>query len=157
MRIDVHISDMKVSRKPGVILRTHSLGSCLGLTCYDPVARVAGLIHCLLPRPMNKDKAEVNPFMYVTSGVPAMIRSMYAQGAVRERLILKAAGCGRMLNVLNQFNTGERNQEALLQLLEFNGMSLATSELGGTNPKTVHLHVDTGRVVIRSRGKEYPL
>lgn len=157
MRIDVHISDMKVSRKPGVILATHSLGSCLGLTIYDPVARVAGLIHCLLPKPMNKEKAELNPFMFVTTGVPAMIRSMYAQGAARERLVFKAAGCGRMLNVLNQFNTGERNQEALLQLLEFNDMSLAAGDLGGSNPKTVHMHVDTGLVLIRSRGKEYPL
>lgn len=157
MRIDVHISDMKVSRKPGVILVTHSLGSCLGLACYDPQARVAGLIHCLLPRPMNKAKAELNPHMFVTTGVPAMIRSMYAQGAARERLVLKAAGCGRMLNVLNQFNTGERNQEALEQLLEFNEMTLLAGDLGGSNPKTMHVHVETGLVLIRSRGKEYQL
>lgn len=157
MRIHVHISDMKVSSKPGVILVTHSLGSCLGLAAYDPRAQVAGLIHCLLPRPMTKEKGEANPFMYVTTGIPAMIRGMYARGAVRERLILKAAGCGRMLNVLNQFNTGDRNQEALLQLLEFNAMSLAASELGGAKPRTVHVHVDTGLVLLRSRGKEYPL
>lgn len=157
MRIDVHISDMKVSKKPGVVLVTHSLGSCLGLAAYDPQARVAGLIHCLLPRPTSKEKAERNPFMFVTTGIPAMIRCMYAQGAARERLVLKAAGCGRMLNVLNQFNTGERNQEALIQLLEFNEMSLEAGDLGGTHPRTVHMHVDTGLVLIRSRGKEYPL
>lgn len=157
MRINVHISDMKVSKKRGVILATHSLGSCLGLAAYDPQARVGGLIHCLLPRPMSQSKADLNPFMYVTSGVPTMIRSMYAQGAARERLIFKAAGCGRMLNVLNQFNTGERNQEALLQLLEFNEMALAAGDLGGASPRTVRLHVDTGQVIIRSRGKEYPL
>lgn len=154
MRINVHISDMKVSRKSGVVLATHSLGSCLGLAAYDPQSRVAGLIHCLLPKPTSKSKAESNPFMFVTTGVPAMVRSMYAQGAAREFLVLKAAGCGRMLNMPNQFNTGERNQEALLQLLEFNGIALTASSLGGSAPKTIHVHVDTGLVIIRSRGKE---
>lgn len=157
MRIDVHISDMKVSKKPGVVLVTHSLGSCLGLAVYDPRAKVAGLIHCLLPRPTSQSKAESNPAMFITTGVPAMVKAMYAQGASRERLILKAAGCGRMLNMLNQFNTGERNQEALFKLLEYNHLSLAAQDLGGSDPKTVHVHVDTGLVVVRSRGKEYPL
>ncbi|HDQ41516.1 MAG TPA: chemotaxis protein CheD [Desulfonatronum sp.] len=155
MRIDVRISDMKVSNQHGVILTTHSLGSCLGLTAYDPRTRVAGLIHCLLPQPTDKNKAEANPFMFVTTGIPAMIRSMFALGALRERLVLKAVGCGYTLNVPHPFNTGERNQKALLRLLEFNGMSLAASDLGGAIPRTVRLYVDSGEVVIRSRGKEH--
>lgn len=157
MRIDVHISDMKVSKKTEVVLVTHSLGSCLGLAAYDPQARVAGLIHCLLPRPTSKAKAESNPAMFVTSGVPIMIRAMFALGAVRERLILKAAGCGQMLNMLNQFNAGKRNQEALYQLLKYNELKLAAKDLGGTDPKTIHLYVGTGQIIVRSRGKEYPL
>ncbi|MFP5223011.1 MAG: chemotaxis protein CheD, partial [Acidobacteriota bacterium] len=73
-RIVVSISDMKVSRKADDILVTHSLGSCLGLSAWDPVARVGGLIHCLLPRATSSDVK--NPYMYVNVGVPLMIRSM---------------------------------------------------------------------------------
>ena len=37
--INVEISDMKVSDNRGVSLVTHSLGSCIGLAVYDPVAK----------------------------------------------------------------------------------------------------------------------
>ena len=154
MKINISISEMRVTKQPGVVLVTHSLGSCMGLAAYDPVAGVAGLIHCLLPKPMMNKKAMANPAMCVSTGVPAMIREMYSLGARRPNLILKAAGCGRMMNVLNQFNTGKRNQETLLALLEYNGLKLAGSDMGGSNPRTMYLDVDSGQVVIRSKREE---
>ncbi len=157
MRINVGISEMRVTKQPGVILVTHSLGSCMGLAAYDPVNKVAGLIHCLLPKPTGNKKAMANPSMCVSTGVPAMIREMYALGAQRQNLILKAAGCSRMMNVLNQFNTGLRNQETLLALLEHNGLKLAASEMGGCIPRTIFFYVDTGQVLIRSKREEREL
>ncbi|PTN37157.1 chemotaxis protein CheD [Desulfonatronum sp. SC1] len=157
MRINVGISEMRVTKQPGVILVTHSLGSCMGLAAYDPVFKVAGLIHCLLPKPSGSKKASENPAMCVSTGVPAMIREMYAMGAQRQNLILKAAGCSRMMNVLNQFNTGLRNQETLLALLEHNGLKLASGEMGGSVPRTMYLLADTGRVLIRSKREEREL
>ncbi|WP_045218159.1 chemotaxis protein CheD [Desulfonatronum thioautotrophicum] len=157
MKISVGISDMRVTKQSGVILVTHSLGSCLGLAAYDPLSKVAGLIHCLLPKPSGNKKAAENPAMCVSTGVPAMIREMFTLGAQRRNLVLKAAGCSRMVNVLNQFNTGLRNQEILLALLEHNGLQLAAGDLGGNIPRTMYLHVDTGLVLIRSKRKEREL
>jgi len=45
----VNISDMKFSNNPEDVIVTYSLGSCLGVTAYDPVVKVGGMIHCLLP------------------------------------------------------------------------------------------------------------
>ena len=157
MKLIVGISEMRVTTQSGVILVTHSLGSCLGLAAYDPLHKVAGLIHCLLPKPSGNKKADSNPAMCVSTGVPAMIREMYAMGAQRKNLVLKAAGCSRMVNVLNQFNTGLRNQEMLAALLEHNGMPLAASELGGNIPRTIYLHVDTGLVQVRSKREQREL
>ena len=38
--VTVDISDMKMSQKPDEVLVTYSLGSCVGLTLYDPVAKL---------------------------------------------------------------------------------------------------------------------
>ena len=47
--ITVDISGMRISETPDDVLVTYSLGSCVGLTLYDPVAKVGGMIHCMLP------------------------------------------------------------------------------------------------------------
>lgn len=120
MEIVVSISDMKVTNRSRDVLVTHALGSCLGLAAYDPVAGVAGLIHCLLPLAREARGPMKNPFMYVNTGVPQMIRAMYSRGATRERLVLKAAGCGRMMHISNQFDTGSSNFAALEKLLQIN-------------------------------------
>ena len=49
MKIIVGISDMKVSNKPDDVLITYSLGSCIGVVIWDPMVKVGGLLHYMLP------------------------------------------------------------------------------------------------------------
>jgi chemotaxis protein CheD len=130
----------------------------VGVTVYDPQTRVGGLIHCLLPQARNnKDKALQNPYMYVVSGVPTMLRTLLAKGARRGRLVLKAAGGGHMMTENRIFDVGKQNADILRRLLAHNGMHLKAEDFGGTKPRTMYLHLDTGRVVVRSLGKEWEL
>jgi chemotaxis protein CheD len=152
-RVTVSISDMKITRKRGDLLITHSLGSCLGLAAWDPSAGVGGLIHCLLPRATSPDVK--NPNMYVNLGVPQMIRKMVSMGCTKGSLIFKAAGCGRMLLIQNQFDTGAQNLAMLEALFSKNGVALAASDTGGSIPRTLSLDVETGLVTISSQGKEW--
>lgn len=150
----VNISDMKLSTNPEDVLVTYSLGSCLGVTAYDPVKKMGGLIHCLLARASTApEKAKQNPYMFVTSGVALMVRKLAMKGADVKRLVFKAAG-GANMRDNDMFLTGERNYEALLRLLERNEIKLAASEVGGNIPRTMFLHLDTGKVLIRSLGHE---
>ena len=48
MRYVVGVGDMKVGQK-GDIIVTHALGSCLGLMLYDPVMKIGGMLHAMLP------------------------------------------------------------------------------------------------------------
>lgn len=154
-RLIVGISDMKISCRPDEQIVTHSLGSCLGLAAYDPKAMVGGLIHCLLPK---ATRAEVpNPYMYVNAGVPAMIRQLVSLGASKTRLIFKAAGCGRMIRIQNQFDTGAQNLAMLEALFAKNNVVLTARDVGGSIPRTVALHMDTGTFFIRSQGKEWQI
>ena len=157
MEIIVSISDMKVTNRAKDVLVTHALGSCLGLAAYDPTAGVAGLIHCLLPLARDGKATLKNPYMYVNTGVPQMMRAMFGRGASRENLILKAAGCGRMMHISNQFDTGANNFAALTKLLQVNEMHLAAEDVGGTIPRTLRLFTDTGRVVVSSCGRSWEL
>ncbi len=157
MEIVVSISDMQVTKRARDVLVTHALGSCLGLAAYDPVAGVAGLIHCLLPIARENKGPVKNPFMYVNTGVPQMMRVLFGRGATRENLILKAAGCGRMMNISNQFDTGANNFAALKKLLQVNEMRLAAEDVGGTIPRTMRLFADTGRILITSCGRSWDL
>ncbi len=153
----VNISDMKISDNPDDVVVTYSLGSCLGVTAYDPEVRVGGLIHCLLPRASAaREKAKQNPYMFVTTGVPLMVRKLIQKGAEVRRLIFKAAGGANMRND-DMFLTGQRNFEALLRLLDRNNITLAASAVGNSIPRSMFLHIDTGRVFIKSLGQESEL
>jgi chemotaxis protein CheD len=58
----VGISDLKVSKNQGDVLITYALGSCIGVTVYDPKARVGGLLHFMLPdSSLDANKAKTMP------------------------------------------------------------------------------------------------
>ena len=70
----VSIGDMKIGQTPDV-LATDSLGSCLCLTVYDPLLQMGGLLHAMLPlAKVNAQKAALNPFMFVDTGIPELFQ-----------------------------------------------------------------------------------
>jgi len=142
----------------GDILVTHALGSCLGLMVYDPALKIGGLLHAMLPlSKINPQKAKDNPFMFVDTGVPKLFNDLYEQGAQKERLIVKAAGCGQPMGKNEMFKIGERNHTVLKKLLWKNSILLEAEDVGGTNSRTVHFDLATGQIIISSRGAKTEL
>lgn len=157
MRHVVLVGDMKVGRD-GDILVTHALGSCLGLMIYDPVARVGGLLHAMLPlSKINPQKAEANPYMFVDTGVPDMFKSVYKLGGQKERMVVKAAGCGRPLSNNEMFKIGERNYLVLKKILWKNNVMLKAEDVGGTASRTVHFDLKNGEITISSGSEKRSL
>ena len=52
-RLTVGIGDMKFTRENGQII-TYALGSCIGISFYDPVLRLGALLHIMLPERNNQ-------------------------------------------------------------------------------------------------------
>jgi chemotaxis protein CheD len=157
MRYVAVVGDMKVGRE-GDILVTHALGSCLGLMIYDPVEKVGGLLHAMLPlSKINPQKAEANPFMFVDTGVPRLFKEVYDIGGQKSRLVVKAAGCGQPLGNNEMFKIGERNYTILKKLLWKNNILLESEDVGGTASRTVHFDVSTGKVIISTGGMKREL
>ena len=154
MRHVVVVGDMKIGRDADLIV-THALGSCLGLVVYDPVEKVGGLLHAMLPlSKINPAKAETNPYMFVDTGVPALFTTLYEIGGQKSRMIIKAAGCGNPLGKNEMFKIGERNYIVLKKLLWKNNILLETEDVGGTASRTVQLDVATGQTLISSNGQK---
>ncbi|MEZ4525475.1 MAG: chemotaxis protein CheD [Desulfobacterales bacterium] len=132
---------MKVGRSDDILV-THALGSCLGLMIYDPEAKVGGLLHAMLPlSKINPQKADANPFMFVDTGVPELFKSVYELGGKKNRMIVKAAGCGRPLSNNEMFKIGERNYIVLKKILWKNNVLLESEDIGGTASRTVHFRL----------------
>jgi len=154
----VDIADLAVSAEPDTVLVTYSLGSCIGLTLWDPVTHAGGLLHYMLPESqLCPDKARNNPGMFCDTGVPKLFRAMYELGAVKNRLVVKVAGGSQLLDDNGTFNIGKRNYLALRKIFWKNGVMIDAESVGGSVSRTMRLNITTGEVVIRSRSQEVPL
>ena len=150
----IGLAEMIVSDVPGDVLVTYSLGSCVGVTLYDPDIHLGGMIHCMLPlSSQDPAKAQGKPCMFVDSGMAALLGEMYRLGARRERLLVKVAGAGNMLDPNHRFNIGERNFTVLRKVLWKINLMIAGEDVGGTTPRTLYLEIATGRTLIRSNGQ----
>jgi len=154
----VDISGMRTADKPDDILVTYSLGSCVGLTLFDPVAGVGGMIHCMLPlSKIDPEKAKQKPYMFVDTGVAAMLGELYAMGAKRQNLIAKVAGAGSPLGREETFRIGQRNYTILRKFLWKNNILIDKEDVGGARARTLYLYMADGRTTVKSEGKEVEL
>ena len=109
MNLTVGVSDMKVSDDPKSVLVTYSLGSCIGVAIYDPVVRIGGLLHFMLPESnLDPTKAKNNPFMFADTGIPALFKSAYKLGAKKQRIKVVVVGGAQILDQQGFFNIGKR-------------------------------------------------
>ena len=156
--IVVGISELGVSPDAAKTLVTYSLGSCLGVAIHDARARVAGLIHCMLPLSKEARKRDdFNPAMFVDTGVVVLLNSLFELGATREGMVVKVAGCGSPMDQCNRFRIGERNYTVLRKILWKNELMITGEDVGGSCPRTLRLSVSTGVTTIRTPDGEAEL
>lgn len=156
MKIVVGISDMKVSNKPDDVLITYSLGSCIGVVIWDPVAKAGGMLHYMLPdSSLDKEKAQAKPFMFADSGIPLLFKETYKYGALKNRLIVKVVGGSQIMDNAGIFNIGKRNHAVLRKMFWKNNIIIAKEDVGGTGNRTVSLEIGTGitRLKVSGRGE----
>ena len=154
----VDISDMIVSTNREEVIVTYSLGSCVGVTLYDPVAGVGGMIHCMLPlSKINKERAQDTPCMFVDTGVMKLLQAVFDLGAERGRIIAKVAGAAKLLDKKEMFRIGERNYTVLRKILWKNDILISAEAIRGTIARTMYLYMADGRVTWKSKGVETDL
>ena len=158
MKIIVGISEMAVSLNQDDVLITYSLGSCLGVSVYDPVTKVGGLLHCMLPlSTIDREKARCKPCMFTDTGMAALLAEVFSRGARRDSLLVKVAGASSLLDDKGIFKIGERNYTVLRKILWKNNMLISSEDVGGTASRTVSLDIGTGTTLVKCAQGEYEL
>jgi chemotaxis protein CheD len=153
----VGVADVRISPQSGDEIVAYGLGSCLGIAAYDPVARVGGLLHVMMPASStNPDKARTNPFMFVDTGVPAFVNQLQAAGASRGRCRWKVAG-GATVSSTDYFAIGKKNYIALKNIFWKSGILIDAEDIGGNLARTLHVEVGSGRVWLSHGGEERDL
>ena len=156
--INVGLGEQAVSRDPEDVLVAYGLGSCVGVVMVDPVSHVSGLLHAVLPKPMDaKLNGEVNSSKYVEGGIEGLIDAMIRGGATRNRLVVRLVGGANMLlaaGLTKSFDIGTRNIEAAQTTLGRLKMSITAAEIGGHMGRTVRVYVADNRVTVRVIGQK---
>lgn len=132
---------------------TTVLGSCVAACLHDPVARVGGMNHFMLPVAPD-DVVEIHDpasraARYGTHAMELLINRMVALGALRERLQAKVFGGAKVLRDLNNFGVGTRNACFVLEFLQREEIPLLDGLLGGEQPLKVCMEATTGKVMVR--------
>lgn len=153
-KVVVGLADFAVSNSQNVILTTYALGSCLGIAIYDPIVRVGGLLHIMLPDSgIDPVKAAAKPAMFVDTGVPALFRAAYELHADKHRIQIYVAGGAQIMDNSGFFNIGRRNYDALTALLAKHGLHIHAEEVGGMVNRTLYLNLATGVVSLKVSGQ----
>jgi chemotaxis protein CheD len=151
--IVIGIADFNVSSNPRDVLVTYALGSCIGVAIYDPVVKVGGLLHYMLPDSnLDSIKAREKPAMFADTGIPLLFKSCYQLGAEKKRIIVKIAGGASILDDSNYFRIGEKNIMALRKMFWKNNVLITSEDTGRDYNRTVRLELANG--VVRVKGAE---
>jgi len=146
----VGISDCKISGDPDDLLITYALGSCIAVILYDPVVKVGGMLHYMLPdSSIDRNKAQQNPFMFADTGIPRLLETVRARGAQPGRMVVRLAGGAQVMDSQGTFQIGKRNYLAARKILWKAGILIASEAVGGEVSRTTRLEMSTGRMWVR--------
>jgi chemotaxis protein CheD len=153
--IPVPIGQWVVAAAPARI-RT-LLGSCVGVVLYDRAARLGGLAHIVLPSARGTVD---HPGKYADTAIPAMVTELNRQlgSKLRARLTAKLVGGANMFQVdasareNSGLNIGQRNQEAVEQILNELTIPILARDIGGTSGRRLTLDTASGIVTIKVPG-----
>ena len=152
--IRVGMADYKVGRAPATII-SYGLGSCIGVSMYDPQAKVGGLLHIMLPDSKQAKQSE-NPAKFADTGVPLMLDDVLKLGAVRSRIVAKMAGGAQMFafaNATDIMRVGARNAEAVKRMLRELNIRLIAEDTGANYGRTVQINLENGAYTVKTINK----
>jgi len=136
----IHIiqGEYHVADDPEVELAT-MLGSCVAACLHDPVRRIGGMNHFLLP---GNDPNSGQNIKYGAHSMEQLINAMLRAGAQRSRLQVQLFGGGNVVAGLGAI--GARNAQFARDFVRDDGMVLVGEDLGGKTARRLRFVPATG-------------
>jgi len=153
--IMVGIGGIAVSNKPGEVLKTMGLGSCVGVMAVSIQKKAVGMAHIALSDSnMSQEKAQSLPGYFADTGIPMLLNEMKKIGINGNGdMIIKIAGGANVMDPCDLFNIGKRNVLIIKKYLWQNRLAPRAEDVGGSFARTVWVEVDTGKVFLSSPGR----
>jgi chemotaxis protein CheD len=139
----LHGGQVAVAAQPTAI--TTVLGSCVAVCLYDPVARVGGMNHFLLPHHVERERSP----RFGTVAVPQLLEGLLGAGAHHGHVKAKVFGGSSVLSAFRHRNLGDENAELALRLLADAGVEVVERDLGGQRGRKLIFHTDDGTAWVR--------
>ena len=123
------------------------LGSCIAACIRDPVARVGGMNHFMLPESQSSEPATdvYSAMRYGNVAMERLINDLLTNGAERERLEVKVFGGANVIRSTRAIGT--QNAAFVRQYLDAEGFNTAAEDLEGDRPRRIEYNPDNGEVV----------
>ncbi len=137
------------SKKPHIV--NTILGSCVALTLWDPVLKVGGINHYMLPK---WNGAGTPSYKYGDVAIAELLKRMFDFGCHRTNLIAKVFG-GSETGIPNGvFHIGKRNIDLAFELLDKENIVIVSHSVGGPTGRKVIFYSDSGEVMIKNIGHD---
>lgn len=152
--IKVGMADMNVCLPPNGIT-TLGLGSCVGVVLYDPITKISGMVHVMLPD-STKIRNNDNIAKFADTGIEELLNRLLKLGANRRTMVSKIAGGAQMFAFKtnnDMLRIGERNVEATKEKLAKEGIRILAEDTGLNFGRTIEFYPETGELYIKSVGK----
>ena len=151
----VGLGEVKISEDPETVLACLGLGSCVAISVFDPVAKIGGMAHVVLPASHGKTGEKAT--RYADVAVPLLFETLRNRGAVNSRLVINLVGGAQMSlapGLGAAFKIGEDNVTAVRAELAAEGLQPKSVEIGGHKGRTMRLFIESGKAVVASAGEE---
>lgn len=152
MRIfTIGVAEHKIAQSPDKLV-TLGLGSCIGLVLYDPVVKIGGLVHIMLPTASMRTTV-TNRFKFADTAVTDMLDLLVKAGASRPRLRAKFAGGAHMFKTsgtVDIMNVGQRNIAMCHKMLEENRIKIDGEDTGGNSGRSIEFCCESCQLSIRT-------
>jgi chemotaxis protein CheD len=126
------------------------LGSCVSTCLWDPVERIGGMNHFMLPGDTaHPDSPWAASARFGVYAMELLINDMLHQGADRRRLVAKVFGGARLLAGFERLDVGAKNCAFVVEFLRVEGIRIAARDLLDVCPRKVHFFVESGKVQVK--------
>jgi chemotaxis protein CheD len=128
---------------------TAVLGSCIGVTLYQPRMRQGVMAHVVLPQSSD---AGAGPGKFADLAIPNMIAELERLGIGRAGLVAKMAGGACMFGGNGPLQIGHANAEAVSRALAAVGLRLAGQDVGGSKGRRIVFDLTQGTLTVEIAG-----
>jgi chemotaxis protein CheD len=143
-QVYLHAGHLHAASSPTAI--TTVLGSCVAVCLHDPVTRVGGMNHFLLP--LHAERAGSPRFG--TVAIPALVDAVVRAGASRADLVAKVFGGASVIPAMAERRPlGDENVVLAEELLQAARIPVLDRDVGGARGRKLVLFTDEGTAWVR--------